>query len=307
MCRVLAYLGQPVLLESILYETDSALAHQSYRPRMMDSFLNLAGFGMAAWDDRSVRGEEPFTYRVTAMPNFDPNLRSMCRKLEPTCVLAHVRGVTWDSGNVISEHNLHPFRFPGAGFVMAHNGHLRNFDTMRYDLLEHIPRALGRHIAGTTDSEWIYALLMAQLGDRAAEPDAADLVEATIAVLRILRDVRARNRIETSSPLNLFMATGRCLVATRFVMDYGWYPSADPMLDMDLSYVSLWYTAGRSYVDHRDGWQMAAGDGPPQSLMFASEPLTVDTSTWLEVPEYSLLSVSRHTAGLSLETIDVDV
>ena len=306
MCRVLGYLGEPVSLESILYETDSALVHQAYRPRMMESFLNLAGFGMAAWDDRSVRGEEPFTYRVTALPAHDRNLHSMCRKLEPTCVLAHVRGVNADVSNLVSELNLHPFRFPGAGFVMAHNGHLREFEAMRYDLLDHVPRPLTRHVVGTTDSEWIYALLMAQLGDRAAAPEPEDLIEATIAVLRILRDVRARRRIETSSPLNLFLATGHTLVATRFVMDYGWYPDDDPMLEIDLPYVSLWYTAGRSYVDHHDGWQMAAADGRPQSLMIASEPLTADTSTWLEVPEYSLLSVTREGNGLSVDTFDLD-
>ena len=307
MCRVLGYLGQPVSLEGILYETDSALVRQCYSPRMMDAFLNLAGFGMAAWDDRSVRQDEPFTYRVSAMPNYDRNLRSMCRKLAPTCMLAHVRGVTWSTGDVVSDLNLHPFRFPGAGFVMAHNGHLRDFDAMRYDLLEHLPGEISRHIAGTADSEWIYALLMAQLGDRAAAPEAADLVEATIAVLKILRDARARRGIETSSPLNLFMATGRALVATRFVMDYGWYPHDDAMLELDLPYVSLWYTAGRSYLDHNGEWQMLAAEGRPQSLIIASEPLTADSSTWLEVPEYSLLSVAQRTDGLSLETFDLDV
>ncbi len=307
MCRVLGYLGEPVSLEGILYETDSSLVHQCYRPRMMDSFLNLAGFGLAAWDDRSVHGDEPFTYRVTALPNYDRNLQSMSRKLAPTCLLAHVRGVTWASDDVVSELNLHPFAFPGAGFVMAHNGHLRDFHAMRYDLVEHLPKSVSRHISGTTDSEWIYALLLAQLGDRAAEPAAADLVEATIAVLQILRDARARHGIDTCSPLNLFLATSRCLVATRFAMDYGWYPSDDPMLELDLPYVSLWYTAGRSYVDHEDGWQMLASDDRPQSLMIASEPLTADTATWLEVPEYSLLSVTRDADGLSLETVDLDV
>lgn len=307
MCRVLGYLGQPVSLEGILYETDSALARQCYSPRMMNAFLNLAGFGMAAWDDRSICQNEPFTYRVTALPSYDRNLRSLCRKLAPTCVLAHVRGVASASGSVVAETNLHPFRFPGAGLVMAHNGHLRGFDAMRYDLLAHLPPDVSRHIAGTTDSEWIYALLVAELGDRAGDPDAGDLVEATIRVIRILREVRADHGIDISSPINLFIATGDSLVATRFVMDYGWYPDDDPMLECDLPYVSLWYTAGRSYTDDHDSWQMLAADGRPKSLMITSEPLTTDTSTWLEVPEYSLLSVSRKLDGLSVETIELDV
>jgi glutamine amidotransferase len=305
MCRVLGYLGRPVSLEGILYEADSALVNQCHNPRMMQSFINLAGFGMAAWDDRSIHGDEPFTYHVTALPNYDRNLQSMCRKLEPTCVLAHIRGVA--EHGVISAQNLHPFRFEDAGFVMAHNGHLRSFDEMRYDLLDHVPAKIGSQVKGTTDSEWIYAMLLAQLGDRAAAPSAQDLVDATVAVLEILRDVRARHRIETASPINLFMATGDSLVATRFVMDYGWYPHDDPMLDLDLPFVSLWYTTGRAYEGQDGGWEMLAAEGQPQSMIIASEPLTADTSTWQEVPEYSVLSVSTEATGLAIETVDLDV
>jgi glutamine amidotransferase len=306
MCRALAYIGQPVSLEGMLYDADSSLVRQCATPRMTEGFLNLAGFGMAAWDERSIRDVEPFTYGVTGLPNYDRNLRNLCRKVAPTCVLAHVRGVASPIDGVISNLNLHPFRFPGAGVVMAHNGHLRGFDAMRYDLLKHLPRTLSCHIEGTTDSEWIYALLLAQLGDRAAAPEAPDLVEATVAVLEILRDVRARHRIDISSPINLFLATGRTLVTTRFVMDYGWYANDDPTMVADLPYVSLWYTAGRSYEQDGDTWQMLAADGRPQSMIIASEPLTADTSTWLEVPEYCLLSVTSEADGLAIDTVDLD-
>ena len=71
MCRILGYLGEPIDLEHILFETDSSLVRQSYSPRMMAGFLNLAGFGMAAWDPRSVQSDAPFTYRVTTLPTFD--------------------------------------------------------------------------------------------------------------------------------------------------------------------------------------------------------------------------------------------
>ena len=60
MCRVLAYLGEPISLGHVLFETDSSLVRQSYSPRMMETFLNLAGFGMAAWDPRSAHAADPF-------------------------------------------------------------------------------------------------------------------------------------------------------------------------------------------------------------------------------------------------------
>jgi glutamine amidotransferase len=160
MCRVLAYLGAPISLEQVLYETDSSLVRQSYSPRMMATFLNLAGFGMIAWDGRSIRPEEPFLYRVTTLPVFDRNLRGLASKLAPTCLVAHVRGVTYSGRDVVAETNLHPFRFEGARVALAHNGHLREFGRMRYDLVEHVRPELVQRIEGTTDSEWLDALVL---------------------------------------------------------------------------------------------------------------------------------------------------
>jgi glutamine amidotransferase len=152
MCRVLAYLGEPISLGHVLYETDSSLVRQSYSPRMMETFLNLAGFGVVAWDPHSVRARDPFAYRATALPLFDRNLRNLAAKLAPTCMIAHVRGATYSERELLSETNLHPFRFHDADVVLAHNGHLREFGRMQYDLVQHIRPELVRHIAGTTDS-----------------------------------------------------------------------------------------------------------------------------------------------------------
>jgi glutamine amidotransferase len=51
---------------------------------------------------------------------------------------------------------------------------------------------------------------------------------------------------------------------------------------------------------------MTAGD-PPRSMIIASEPLTTDSSTWLEVPEYAMLTAELVSGGLEFETRDLDV
>ncbi len=306
MCRVLAYLGEPISLEHVLYETDSSLVRQSHSPRMMNKFLNLAGFGMVAWDERSFRSEEPYSYRVTTLPAFDRNLHALAGKLAPTCLVAHVRGITYSAHEMIAEANLHPFRFPGTNVALAHNGHLREFTRMRYDLLGHIRPELAQRISGTTDSEWIYALVLSQLDDPHGVPETRELADAGAAALRILREVRAVHGIDTSSPVNLFLATSRSLIATRFSFDYGWYPEEDSLLETDLPYCSLWYTVGGEYLERNGASAMAASD-TPRSLLIASEPLTVDTSTWLEVPEYSMITAERTADGLDFETLDLDV
>ena len=49
------------------------------------------------------------------------------------------------------------------------------------------------------------------------------------------------------------------------------------------------------------------GERSPRSLIIASEPLTTDFSTWLEAPEYSMLTAELTTDGVEFETRDLDV
>ena len=70
MCRILSYLGSPVLLENLLYAPDSSLLNQTIGAQMLQ-MLNLAGFGMAAWDEASHDPQAPFRYRTTQVALFD--------------------------------------------------------------------------------------------------------------------------------------------------------------------------------------------------------------------------------------------
>ena len=177
---------------------------------------------------------------------------------------------------------------------------------MRYSLVEHVRPELAQAIEGTTDSEWIYALVLSQLEDPYGVPAARELADATAAALRILREVRATHGIDTSSPVNLCITTGRAVVATRFSFDYGWYPPEDEMLETDLPFVSLWYAIGGEYAEGDEGWRMTAA-APPRTVIIASEPLTADSANWLEVPEYSMLTAELTPAGIEFETRDLDV
>ena len=79
------------------------------------------------------------------------------------------------------------------------------------------------------------------------------------------------------------------------------------MPETDLPYVSLWYTLGGEYLPREGGSAMTASDAA-RSVLIASEPLTIDTSTWLEVPEYSMIMAARAPdGGLDFEMLDLDV
>src|SRR5258706_57644 len=164
MCRALLYLGEPVLLDNLLFQPDSALVRQSYMPKMLH-MLNLAGFGMRAWSPASHDPQTPFAYASDSLPVFDRNLKNLAAKVAAGCVLAHVRGVAYSTQVEISLQNVHPFQFPGVPLTLAHNGDLARFAEMRPGLARHVRPELARHIRGTTDSEWIYSLVVSQLDE----------------------------------------------------------------------------------------------------------------------------------------------
>jgi predicted glutamine amidotransferase len=290
MCRALLYLGEPVLLDNLLFQPDSALVRQSYMPKMLNT-LNLAGFGLRAWDRGSHEPEKPFFYGSPSLPVFDRNLKNLAEKVRAACVLAHVRGVAYSSSVEISLQNVHPFQFDGVPWALAHNGDLFGMDQMKPRLLAHIDPRFVSGIRGTTDSEWIYALFVSQLPQPEAPASEEVVFTALERTLSILREVRAELGVSVSSSVNLFIANGQQLAALRYCFDFGRYPtdSLERVHEANLSFLSLWYTLGRNYAVHDDEWKMTGGAERADSILVASEPLTRDTSSWVELPEYGAL------------------
>lgn len=285
MCRVLAYLGQPVLLDEMLYGADGGLVRQAVDPQLM-SLLNLGGFGLAAWAPNSPQPDRPLTYRVPTVPNFDRNLRALAQKIEATAVVAHVRGVLYDARERVGTHNVHPFMFEGATVALAQNGDLYDFGRMRYDLVEHVRPDLAAMIEGTTDTEWVYALVLSMLADPFAPVEVKEAAEAVERALALLREVRAARGIAVQSPVNLVLTDGRWLLATRFAFDYGWYPDDDSFFarEREHDFTTLWFRA----PDRTDRGA---------SVIVASEPVTRHHAGWFEVPEYSMVIAERSDRG----------
>lgn len=292
MCRVLAYLGRPILVDDLLYAPDNSLVAQVYDPEFY-SILNLGGFGMAAWGAEFAEPDVPLHYRTPSLPPFDRNLRSLARKVTVGAALAHIRAVYYDERQTLSAYNVHPFRFDGASAVLAMNGTLTRFEEMRYDLLGHIRPPIARCIEGTTDSEWVYALLLSHLSDPTAPSSPDELEAATEAALRIVREVRGRHGIDMEAEMNVVVADGTTIVATRFNYDYGWYREEGSYYSKRRRYdfTSLWCTRGGEFA-HQDGEWIMRDDERVRSVIVASEPVTKDSSSWLEVPEYAMLTAS---------------
>ena len=307
MCRLVAYLGERVILDEVLFQPDSSIVEQAVHPQLL-SAMNLAGFGVVAWDDESPSADLPWTYRTAGLPFFDRNLRALSRKARATATLGHVRGVMLSDREVVNEQNVHPFRFEGIPIALAMNGDLDRFAEMRNDVAELVTPELARLVEGTTDSEWLYALILSHLSNPyapAADPE--ELAGAVEKALRQVREVRERRGLVRQSAVNLVISDGRCLVATRFAFDYGWYHEGWTFAGGERRYdfTTLWYAAGTGYGCHDGGWSVGPGD-PSTSLIVASEPLTLDRSAWLEVPEYCLLVAAPGEQQLDVSLRELD-
>ena len=307
MCRLVAYLGERVLLDDVLFAPDSSIVEQAVHPQML-SAMNLAGFGVVAWDEQSTAPEVPWTYRTPGLPFFDRNLRALSRKARATALLGHVRGVMLNDREIVNAQNVHPFSYEDTPISLAMNGDLDRFAEMRPDVAALVAPEIAKHVEGTTDSEWIYALLLTNLEDPAAPiADPEELAEAVEKTLRQIRHIRDKRGFQRQSAVNLVISDGRSVIATRFAFDYGWYHEGWTFAggERRFDYTTLWYAAGTGYGMHEGEWGIGPG-GPQTSVIVASEPLTHDSSAWLEAPEYCLLVATPGEESLNVEIRELD-
>ena len=126
MCRWMAWHGQPVLIEELLFKTQHGIVDQSLHSRMGAETTNGDGFGMGWYGDR----EDPAIYRSVAPAWSDANLRELASHIQSPLFLVHVRAAI---GSPVQETNCHPFRHDKWLFV--HNGYIADFPHMRRDLM----------------------------------------------------------------------------------------------------------------------------------------------------------------------------
>ena len=151
--------------------------------------------------------------------------------------------------------------------------------------------------------------LLSQLEDPSGPIKFDEIKPAINATIRIIREIRETCGIDTSSSTNLFITDGDSVVALRYCFNFGHYPTDSPesVGDHHLSYLSLWYTLGRDYGCHAGEWQTIGGSELADTVIVASEPLTKDISTWVEVPEYSMLCARTGNNGpvISVNYLDI--
>jgi ergothioneine biosynthesis protein EgtC len=283
MCRFIAYLGEPITLESLVVRPRNSLINQSIDAQEFEERLNGDGFGLA-WYARAVC-PEPALFRSVTPAWSNLNLLRLARVVQSDAILAHVRAAS--PGMVVTEANCHPFA--SGRYAFMHNGHVGDFMRLRRPLRRALGDAVYDGIEGSTDSEHLFAMFL----ERVAAQVGADPTEAMARALeQTIRDVLALHRQHgTGDPsyLNLAVTDGESLVAARFTDG----PAEDAL--------SLYLHRGRRYVCRGDVCQMQDASGNGASVMVCSERLS-DEPGWQPVPVNHLV-LARPDRSVALRPI----
>src|ERR1700751_2394976 len=148
----LSYTGNPLQLETVLFNAKHSLIDQSLHSTLGQTTTNGDGFGIG-WGGHPT--DTPFRYRRLQPAWSDRNLREAARAIRAPLFVAHIRAAT---GTPSQETNCHPFRY--GRWLFMHNGLVRNFSAVRRDLMLAIDPELFPSIEGSTDSEVLFFLAL---------------------------------------------------------------------------------------------------------------------------------------------------
>lgn len=216
MCRLLGYLGTPILLESLLTQPEHSLVVQSYDPQEMTAgLINADGFGVG-WYPLAEEGQ-PYRYRNILPIWSDPNLADLSRFVQADCFLAAIRSAT--IGQSLQWSNCQPFQ---QGHLLGiHNGFIDHFrQTLWRPMHQFLSDQQAQGIQGSTDSEHIFALICHELegrwpmAERRLSP--SSLAAALTKTIERIAGWAAADQVSIS--LNLILSDGRALVASRFAI-----------------------------------------------------------------------------------------
>ena len=274
MCRLLAYLGQPILMDKFLYEPENSMIKQSFNAREIEEPLNGDGFGLG-WYVPDI-DKEPAVF-VSVYPAWNNrNLRYLAPKIRSHCLVAHVRAA---SVGDVSESNCHPFHY--RNYLMAHNGWVENFERIKRPLKSYLSDDLYLWVKGQTDSEHLFALFLNYLKQKKSDFTADDVADSFQEMIYTMNSLMKEHEIEEEAYLNMVFIDGERMVALRYVSD----PKAQPL--------SLYYSEGSRYVCEDGACHMISADGSDRSVMIVSEKLTEFAEDWRAIPANHMILVYK--------------
>ncbi|WP_207005290.1 class II glutamine amidotransferase [Trinickia mobilis] len=262
MCRWLAYTGNPIQLETVLFREQHSLIDQSLHSRFGATTTNGDGFGVG-WYGRS--NELPFRYRCAHPAWSDRNLRDAARAIHAPLFVAHIRAAT-DTPS--QETNCHPFRH--GRWLFVHNGLIRDYANVRRELMLAVKPELFSSIEGSTDSEVMFFLALTMGLDHEPVPALERMAAA-------IEDIGWRNGVRHPLNMTVCATDGEQIIAVRY---------SSERASRSLFHSTSFRRLHELYPD--DARIKAVGE---DAFLVLSEPLVDLPGAWEEVPEGTAIIV----------------
>ena len=253
VCRFVAYLGEEIKLEELVYNFPHNLVVQSYAPKeLLVGNVNLDGFG-CGWYNTAVE-KDPALY-ATLLPIWaDYRFPTIAKAVASNTIFSSVRNATPPFPNELS--SVLPLAL--GKYLFLHNGYITDYNKCKRRLENELPDEYFNMIQSRSDSAFIFAAFMWKL----SEIDVSEkmIKKAMIATLDWLK-----NQLESlgeKANLNIGIADGESMLFIRH--------------EFNGACNSLYYNESHE--------QLSKG------VLIASEPLDEDNG-WNEVPENSMIEV----------------
>lgn len=260
MCRWLAYSGNPLMLENLLFNVEQSLIDQSMASRSAETPTNGDGFGVGWYDDCP----NPGLFRSIRPAWNDFNLRDLAAHIRSPIFLAHVRATSLAT---VQETNCHPFRH--GNWLFVHNGEIFEVEKFRRELLMRISPEYFSNILGTTDSEVLFHLALT-FGLK------SDPIGALSRMAGCVEQVGREAGIAETLWMTLGLSDGKTVYAVRYASDGNaptLYHSPDAQVLQELN------PRARELLG-------------PTARAVVSEPIGKFQQLFVEVPQSSWLKVS---------------
>ena len=255
MCRWLAYSGDPIPIDWLVFRRKHSLIDQSLHAQLGATTTNGDGFGLGWYGE----GDEPGIYRSVHPAWNDRNLRDLAAHISSRLFFAHIRAST---GTPVQETNAHPFR--SGRWLFMHNGLVREFPRVKRELLLAIDPALIPSIEGSTDSELLFHLTLTF----GLEDDAVAALER---MAGFVEEVGERHGIEHPLQMSVAATDGERIVAARY---------SSERQSRSLFFSTDARALKEAYPDNEELQQLS-----DEARAIVSEPLGDLAGAWNEVPE----------------------
>jgi predicted glutamine amidotransferase len=259
MCRWMAYSGDPILADDLLFRPEHSIIDQSLHARLGGVTTNGDGFGIGWYRDGD--GTAPAVFKGTHPAWNDRNLREVATQIHTPLLFAHVRA---SSGTPVQRSNCHPFRH--GRWLWMHNGSLAGFDTVKRDLLMAVDESLYPEIEGSTDTEVLFFLALTfGLAD--------DPPTAVARAVGLAEEVGRRHGVDYPVHMTVATSDGESIWAFRY--------------SSEKATSSLFYSTDIAQLRQLHP-ELAVLDRLGNDTRFVvSEPLRALPGAWNEVPESS--------------------